>query len=189
MKQIILIYGPSGSGTSTLAAAISLQTGFAHLDTDGYLWMPTDPPFTTKRSPLERLICLRQDIARAENAVISGSLVGWGDAIRKDVTLAVRLYAPTDVRIRRIKQREFERFGARILPGGDMYEQHQAFLKWASDYDDGGPDMRSIAQHDLWQQGLCCDRLELDGTLPVETLTDAVLKKLGLPEQREKEQI
>ena len=189
MKQIILIYGPSGSGASTLGAAIHRRTGYALLEADNYLWLPTDPKFTTKRDPKERLNLLRKDIARAENVVISGSIVGWGDALRESITLAVRLYAPTDVRIRRIKQREFERFGARILSGGDMYKQHQAFLEWASGYDTGGADMRSVAQHDLWQKALCCERLKLDGTLPVETLTEAVLMKLGKPEQREKEQV
>ena len=90
------------------------------------------------------------------------------------------------MRLERIKKREYARFGARILPGGDMYEQHRAFLKWASGFDTGGTDMRSIAQYDQWQKELRCGILKLDGTLPVETLADAVLTKLS---ETTKEQI
>lgn len=43
--------------------------------------------------------------------------------------LAVRLVTDVDIRIARIKTRESERFGDRILPGGDMYKQHQDFLE------------------------------------------------------------
>ena len=41
----IHILGASGSGTSTLAKAISLRHGHRFLDTDDFYWKPTDPPF------------------------------------------------------------------------------------------------------------------------------------------------
>jgi hypothetical protein len=52
--------------------------------------------------------------------------------------LVVFLWVPQDVRMERLRRRELARFGVRILPGGDMYEQSQAFLAWAASYDDGG---------------------------------------------------
>ena len=48
----------------------------------------------------------------------------------------------------RLLQREQERFGERILLGGDMYEQSQAFLAWAASYDEGGLDIRSRRLHE-----------------------------------------
>ena len=59
-----------------------------------------------------------------------------------------------------------------------MYDQSQAFLDWAARYDDGVPPLRSRALHDLWQRQLPCPVLTLDGTLPVEELVQAVMKKL-----------
>lgn len=183
MKHVIHLFGPSGSGTSTLGRAICERTGFALLESDDYLWMPTNPPFTTKRSSEERRRLLTKDLDKAGSAVIAGSMVGWGDAVRPRVTLAVRLYAPTEVRLNRIKQRELDRFGERILPGGDMYELQQAFYEWAAAYDTGDENIRSIAQHDRWQQGLTCPRLDLDGTLPIETLTETVLNAMQKQEE------
>ncbi len=178
MKQLIHIFGASGSGTTTLAKAICAKTGFEHLDSDNCLWAPTDPPFTTKRTPEERLALLRRDIDAAEHIVLSGSLVGWGDPLIPYFTLAVRLYTPTEIRMERIEKREYARFGPRILAGGDMYEQHLAFLAWAAAYDTAGEEQRSIRQHDLWQKKLSCKLLVLDGSQPPDALADTVIGAL-----------
>ena len=82
-------------------------------------------------------------------------------------TLAVRVVTDTPTRLARIKQREYARFSARILPGGDMYDHHQAFLQWAAGYDDGGLDTRSAVLHNEWQKQLACPILTVDGTAPL----------------------
>lgn len=128
MKPLIHIYGASGSGTSTLGRYLAQRLDFAFLDADDYFWLPTDPKFTKKRPIEQRAPLMQQDIAKAENgAVVSGSLVGWGDALIPKFTLAVRVVTDTPTRLARIKQREYARFGSRILPGGDMHEHHLSF--------------------------------------------------------------
>ena len=178
MKHVIHIFGASGSGTTTLGKAIAEKTGYTFLDSDDYIWAPTDPPFTNLRTHAERLPLLERDLDRLENAVISGSLVGWGDPLMDRFTLAVRLVVPHDVRMARIERRELDRYGDRIRPGGDMYQIHRDFLQWAAGYEDGPATMRSRAMHDLWQQKLTCPLLTLDGTRPVEELVEAVLQAL-----------
>ena len=117
-QHIIHIFGASGSGTSTLSRAIAEKTGYTFLDSDDYIWAPTDPPFTNLRTHAERLPLLERDLDRVENAVLSGSLVGWGDPLIYRFTLAVRLVVPHDVRMSRLERRELDRYGDRILPGG-----------------------------------------------------------------------
>lgn len=163
MKNIIHIYGASGSGTSTLGRAFCEETGYFFMDTDDYFWLPTDPKFTIKREKDERLFLMRRDIEAHEKIVISGSLSGWGDELIPMFTLAVRLVTDTEMRINRLKTRERERFGNRIDAGGDMYENHVEFIEWARRYDIGGTDMRSHAMHDEWQKLLKCKMLTLDG--------------------------
>ena len=162
-KNIIHIFGASGSGTSTLGKKICSELGYKFMDTDDYFWLPTDPKFTAKRNVEERLTMMKTDIQNAENVVISGSLVDWGDDLIPLFTLAVRLETAADIRISRLKQREKERFGARIDLGGDMFVQHQEFIEWARSYDTGGLDMRSKAKHDEWQKSLQCRLIELNG--------------------------
>lgn len=176
--KIIHIFGASGSGTSTLAKAVCDKTGFRMMDADSYFWLLTDPPFTKRRASCESAALMQKDIDELGNVVIAGSATGWGDFLLPQISLAIRLVVPTDIRIERIKQREFLRFGDRIRPGGDMYDQHQAFLEWTSKYDDGGLDIRSKAQHDEWQKRLTCDLLVLDGTKPINELVDEVLYRV-----------
>lgn len=106
---------------------------------------------------------MEQDIAQHKKVVIPGSLTGWGDPLIPGFDLAVRLVTDTQIRIARIKAREAERFGDRILPGGDMYKQHQDFLEWAAAYDTGDVDIRSKALHDQWQKLLGCPSLSWMG--------------------------
>lgn len=162
-KPVIHLFGASGSGTTTLARELCRAMGFVHMDTDDYYWLPTDPAFTQKRSIPERLEMMNADIDASAGAVISGSLTGWGDPLIPRFTLAVRVETDTELRIARLRQREYERFGERIRKGGDMYENHMTFLDWAAQYDTGDVTMRSRACHDAWQQTLPCPVLTVDG--------------------------
>lgn len=49
MKNVIHIYGASGSGTSTLGRKICDELGYKFMDSDDYFWMPTIPQYLKKR--------------------------------------------------------------------------------------------------------------------------------------------
>lgn len=182
MKHIIHIYGASGSGTTTLGRKISDELGYKFMDTDDYFWMPADPKYTVKRDKSERLRLMKKDISSAENVVIAGSLVDWGDELIPLFTLAIRLETDTEVRIERLKRREYEKFGSRIEPGGDMHEQHLEFLEWAGQYDHGSVNMRSKAKHDVWQQLLQCHQIVLNGADCLDKLFQAAEAEIEFTE-------
>ena len=58
MINIIHIFGASGSGTTTLGRAIHETFRHAHLDTDNYFWISTDPPYTTVDNDIEKIVDL-----------------------------------------------------------------------------------------------------------------------------------
>lgn len=87
--------------------------------------------------------------------IISGSLVDRGDELIPLFTLVIRLNTATDIRIERLKRREYEHFGFCIESGGDMFKNHQKFLAWAAAYDCGDINMRSKAKHDEWKKMIC----------------------------------
>lgn len=168
MKNVIHIYGASGSGTSTLGRKISEELGYKFMDTDDYFWLPTNPQYTMKRSKEECLALMKKDVSENDNVVISGSLVDWGDELIPLFTLAIRLVTDTEIRIERLKTREKQKFGDRIMPGGDMYTNHTEFIEWARKYDTGSVDMRSKAKHDEWQKLLLCKQIVLNGADDLE---------------------
>lgn len=178
--KVIHIYGASGSGTSTIGEAIAKEYGHKHMDTDDYYWIPTNPPFTTKRNVNERISLMEQDIKSNDSVVISGSLSGWGDVFIPYFELAIRVVTPTEIRLERLKEREYRHFGNRILEHGDMFKEHNSFIGWASEYDTGDEYMRSKAMHDKWSRLLLCEQVMVDGSRPVDEILDILSQSIVL---------
>ena len=135
----IYVTGPSGSGATTLGKTLSNRLNIFHQDSDDFFWLQTDPPFTTQRDA-DSLQDLFFQFAKLESFVLSGDVLGWGiplEYLQQNFTHVLYLYSPWEIRKARIQLREKLRFGKRIMVGGDMNEQYEAFLDWASHYETG----------------------------------------------------
>jgi adenylate kinase family enzyme len=164
--MLILITGASGSGTSTLGAALARELGIAHLDADDYYWLPTEPPFTKKRDRAERLSSVLRDVREKQSAVLAGSVMEWGVELENAFDLIVFLYVDAAIRVERLRARELERFGM----------SDPEFLAWAAQYDEGALDGRSLARHRAWLAARTCPVLELRGDHSVGVRVAAVVK-------------
>ena len=76
----------------------------------------------------ERVAGIREPTSDLAAWKLSGSICGWGDELRSEMRLAVLLELDPSVRLAILRAREVGRYGLRIAPGGDMYEQHLEFL-------------------------------------------------------------
>lgn len=177
MAHGIIVFGASGSGTTTIAGELARVMNFTHFDADNYYWQKTEPPYTVKREREERIALLKADIAKCGSFVVSGSMRGWSDSFEPMFDLAVFVETPTEVRMERLKKRELEQIGERILPGGDMYDNHHAFMEWAAQYDNGGLDMRSRAMHEEWIKTLPCPVIRVDGTADCNTIVASITEQ------------
>jgi adenylate kinase family enzyme len=164
----IHITGASGSGCSTLGAALAERLGCAYLDGDNYYWLKPEPPFTDKRAADERLGLLKRDMAAAKDFVLAGSIVGWGEEVEGVFDLIVFLYLDAKVRVERLRRRELERFGT----------ADEDFLIWATQYDEGTREGRSLPKHRAWLSTRSCAILEVSGNLSVEERLKIVLQEL-----------
>ena len=167
--MLIHITGASGSGTSTLAAALAQKHAFAHIEADDHYWLPTDRPFSSKRDPGERASMLVSALRAQANTVLAGSVVGWGAEIEDAFDLIVFLYLDADVRVERLRRRENVRFG---------YADPK-FLEWAGQYDAGPPEGRSLAKHRAWLNARRCPVLELSGDLSVQVRLACMLRHMN----------
>ena len=174
MVKKIFITGASGCGVSTLGESLGRAMNAIWVDSDDYYWMPTDPPFSAKRSETQRVLLMREALGVGA-WVLSGSLDGWGDSLIMEADLIVFLIVPTDVRMARLKKRESDRFGARILAGGDMFENHRDFMIWASQYDNPNFSSRTRHRHEKWLDSLGRPVVKIDGQKPISELTARVL--------------
>ena len=174
----IHILGASASGTTTLAKALYERTGYHHFDTDDYYWIKTDVPFTVAREVGERLAMLESDLTKPPKWILSGSLCGWGDGLIPYFDLVVFLSIPKEIRIKRLIERETQRYGAEIGQNGKRHQLHTEFVQWAFDYDEAGTHMRSRALHEAWLSKLPCPILRIEGDLSVEERVNTVLSML-----------
>ena len=112
--------------------------------------------------------------------VLSGSLDDWGSPVTALFDLVAFLYVPTDIRLRRLRDRETRRYGhAAASPGGWRHQETEEFIEWASHYNDGTREGRKLSRHQAWLETLRCPVLRLDGTLPVADLVEQVVRSLG----------
>lgn len=73
----VYITGASCAGVTTLGQNLAARLGVLHVDVDDFYWMPTDPPFTTKRAAPERVSLMQQRLGN-EDWVLTGSCMNWG---------------------------------------------------------------------------------------------------------------
>lgn len=172
------ITGASGAGVTTLGSALSRRLDAPLFDVDDFFWLPTDPPFAAQRPVVERLALLA---ARLDGSrwILSGSLVGWGDPFMPLFDVVVFVYAPSDVRMARLRARETVRYGNAIEAGGAMHENSKAFFDWAARYDDPHFGGRSLESHNRWLARQSAPVLRLDGMAPTSEQADAVIERLS----------
>lgn len=176
MARGIIIFGSSGSGTTTLGKEVAKKLGFHHYDLDDYLWLKdTKLPFTKTRPRDERTKLLMDDISKHSHFVISGSMDSYNAPFVPLFDLAVLNSVPVEMRVERVNRRELAQFGDRILPGGDMYEGHKNFLSYVRSYDANGSPCRKT--HEQWAKTLPCPVLYTDGTLPIEENAEHIVEQ------------
>jgi adenylate kinase family enzyme len=176
MLDRVGITGGSGCGVTTLGRALAERLGAAHIDTDDYHWIATDPPYREKRPIPERLRLIAADQARAGRWVMSGTLDDWAAPVAGGLELIVFLEVPAEIRLERLRAREWARFGEALLPGGAMHETNREFVEWAAQYDEGRLPGRSRPRHEAWLARAAVPVLRLDGRLSVDELVDRVCR-------------
>ena len=176
----IHVTGASGAGVTTLGRALADALALPHHDTDDYFWKPTTPPYREQREVDERLRLMREMFLPRADWVLSGGLGGWGDELIPNFDLAVFLRTPHELRMQRLRAREAAHFGLdTVSPGGWRHQETEAFIEWASHYEDGTREDRSLTRQEAWLAKLPCPVLRLDGSRPLAELVAEVRRVLN----------
>lgn len=187
----IAIMGLNGCGKSTLAHALAQRLDLYDLDVEDYYFpeqrlarraaLEGRPetccersgslPYARPRDRREVQEMIASDIERHPRFVICGVTMNWDARILSAIDVAFILEVPAEERVRRVSQREQLRFGARVMPGGDMCEQQQAFRE-----------LIGRKSHRLVEESasrMPCRKIRLDGARRIDENVDIILGTLA----------
>lgn len=89
------------------------------------------------------------------------------------LTLEQRLRVDKATRARRVRQRSYEKFGERMGPGGDLFQQEEDFFAFTAQRED--------SEVEAWLATLHCPVVEVDGTLPIQENVEQLAGRFSRP--------
>ncbi|MBC8754772.1 hypothetical protein H2O64_08825 [Kordia sp. YSTF-M3] len=104
-------------------------------------------------------------------------VVSWTGNWQTAFDLVVFVTLDKEIRIKRLKQREVERYGDKLQTDPKIKEASQAFLDWATRYDDFKFTGRSIKVHRDWLASVSCEVIEINSEDAVEYNVFQILEK------------
>ena len=178
----IAIFGLNGAGKSTLTYILAKRLNYYEMDVEDYYFPEQKEsrrqalehnapckcdasnfgylPFSNPKSKEEVQAAILKDIKAHPKFILSGVRMNWCEEILSKIEIAFMVQVPLDERLKRIQEREENRFGARALPGGDMYEQQKEFRRVVAAREEQELEKSALK--------LSCPVVILDGTMTVE---------------------
>ena len=165
----IMICGLNGTGKSTLGRILADKLGYEFIDVEDLYFPKTDSSYTfsSPRSKEEVIRLLEERISN-NNQFIFASVTGdYGDKLIALLDHVVLIEVPKQIRRQRVRDRSYQKFGDRILPGGDLYDIES---KWFA-----LTDSRPETYVTDWLETVDCPVIRIDGTLPAEKNLDHIV--------------
>lgn len=168
----ILMCGMNGAGKSTLGKALADKLGFRFIDNEDLYFPKTDPNYlyAVERSGEEVERLLFEEIETYNDFVFTSVRGNYGDPEHPFFQYAVLVEVPRELRLQRVRDRSFKKFGDRMLPGGDLYEREEGFFDFVKS--------RAEDTVEEWVKGISCPVIRVDGTKKIEENVEYIIKQL-----------
>ncbi len=168
----IIICGLNGAGKSALGKALAEKLHFHFIDIENLYFPEADTDyvyaFSRTREEVEKL--LLSEIKRHKNFILASVKGDYGEEISSFFQCVIMINASKDIRMQRVKKRSFQRFGNRVLPGGDLFEKEEKFFNLVRNREE------SIVEE--WAKSLSCPIIRVDGTKSIEENTNFLHQKI-----------
>ena len=169
----IIICGLNGTGKSTLGKALAEKLDYYFIDSEDLYFSKQNDGynFASQRTDREAKEILFNKIEKHNDFVFASVKGNYGEDFYSFINYIVLLNVPKDIRLQRVKNRSFQKFGNRMLPNGDLHEQEEAFFEFVKSRDENTVDE--------WVKTLSCPVIRLDGTKPVAENVNIIIDKIN----------
>lgn len=173
MNNKIIICGGNGAGKSTLGKALSLKTGWIFKDIEDYYFPKSNSeyPYEIQRTEEEVIDLLYKDLCKEDNLIFASVRGNHNPKTAAMFTCAVFVSVPKEIRMKRVRERSYAKFGDRALEGGDLYEREEAFFNIVKNRTD-----KTVTD---WLETMDIPIITVDGTKKTEENIITILKELS----------
>ena len=168
----IIICGLNGTGKSTLGKALAEKLHFHFIDIENLYFPKTNPNkiYASPRTRKEVEKLLLHEIKTHKDFILASVKGDYGEDIYSLIQYAILLDVPKNIRLKRVKKRSFQKFGNRMLWGGDLYEQEENFFHFVESRDE------NIVEE--WVKSLKCPVIRMDGTKSIDENTNFIMERI-----------
>ncbi len=174
MNNKIIVCGLNGAGKTTLGKALSIQLGYKFFDIEEYYFQKqnTDYIYDNPRTSDEVQKMLLNDFNKFDNFVFAAVKGNYSNEISNLFTHAVFISVPKEIRIIRVIERSYNKFGSRVSYGGDLYYKEKSFIDMVNNRSDN---------YTLdWLNTVNIPIVKVDGTKPIDENVSIIQKVLLL---------
>lgn len=170
----IIVCGLNGSGKSTLGRALAEKLDCRFIDSEDLYFPSADTRYSyaSPRTHEEVKAFLLSEIKARDNFVFASVKGDYGEEVYPFFRYAVFIDVEKAVRMERVRKRSFQKFGARMLPGGDLYEQEKGFFDFVE-----SRDVRTVED---WLKRLSCPVIRVDGARPIAENINYIAERVQL---------
>lgn len=157
---------------STLGRNLAQKLGCNFMDIEDYYFPETgtDYIYAGARTKEEVSDLLLEDMKRYHNSILASVKGDYDGEVEAMFTCAVLVSVPKAVRLKRVKDRSFQKFGDRVLLNGDLYEKEKRFLDMV--------ERRSGQETEDWLQSVNILIIYVDGENSIAYNTEKIVRFL-----------
>ncbi len=158
----ILICGLNGVGKSTLGKLLAQRLGWQFIDNEDLYFPKIDEryAYSDPKSKEEVIRLLEERIEKDRRFVFAAVKGDYGEKLASLLDYAIVVEVPREIRLARVRERSFRRFGERIREGGDLAERENAWFSLV--------ESRPEDYVETWLKSVICPVIRVDGTRPIE---------------------
>ncbi len=173
MANGIIVCGMNGAGKSTLARALAEELNYRFIDIEDIYFPKNNPHYLyADPRPFEDVQSILLDILSENTNFVLASVRGnFNKEIVSHFVCAVYIEVPKEIRLKRVYERSFSKFGDRMCKGGDLFEREQSFFKRVESRDE------DIVEN--WLSTVQIPIIKVDGTLPIMDNVKLIAKELS----------